>query len=87
MALPWSFVSKITNSKHQITNKSQITNFKPVQSDCFLFGILNFGYCYLFVFWDLLFEFSTKYFPSGPGFFTRQGPHLPVMLKSALWML
>jgi len=21
MALPWSFVSKITNSKHQITNK------------------------------------------------------------------
>jgi len=38
-ALPWSFVSKITNSKHpakrtagrQITNKSQITNSKPVQ--------------------------------------------------------
>jgi len=29
MALPWSFVSKITNSKHQITNKSQITNSKP----------------------------------------------------------
>jgi hypothetical protein len=28
MALPWSFVSKITNSKHQITNKSQITNHK-----------------------------------------------------------
>jgi hypothetical protein len=28
MALPWSFVSKITNPKHQITNKSQITNHK-----------------------------------------------------------
>jgi hypothetical protein len=44
MALPWSFVSKITNSKHparktagkQITNKSQIQNSKPVQGDCFL---------------------------------------------------
>jgi hypothetical protein len=31
MALPWSFVSKITNSKHQITNKFQIPNSKPVQ--------------------------------------------------------
>jgi hypothetical protein len=31
MALPWSFVSKITNPKHQITNKSQITNSKPAQ--------------------------------------------------------
>ena len=30
-ALPWSFVYKTTNSKHQITNKSQITNSKPVQ--------------------------------------------------------
>jgi hypothetical protein len=28
MALPWSFVSKITNSKHQIPNKSQTTNHK-----------------------------------------------------------
>ena len=27
-ALPWSFVSKITNSKHQITNKSQIPKYK-----------------------------------------------------------
>jgi hypothetical protein len=62
MALPWSFVYKITNSKHQITNKSQITNSKPVQRATqtlepgerlfFLFGILNFGHCYLFVFWD-----------------------------------
>jgi len=44
MALPWRFVSEIKNSKHQITNKSQITISKPVQSDCFLFGILNFGH-------------------------------------------
>jgi hypothetical protein len=28
MALPWSFVSKIPNSKHQITNKSQIQKYK-----------------------------------------------------------
>jgi len=27
-ALPWSFMSKITNYKHQISNKSQITNHK-----------------------------------------------------------
>jgi len=27
MALPWIFVSKSTNSKHQITNKSQISIF------------------------------------------------------------
>jgi len=62
MALPWSFVSKITNSKHQITNKSQITNHKfktgstrsagawPRERLFILFGILNFGHCYLFVF-------------------------------------
>jgi len=35
MALPLGFVSKITNSKHQITNKSQIQNSKLVQSDCY----------------------------------------------------
>jgi hypothetical protein len=73
MALPWSFVSKITNSKHQIPNKSQIPSTKfqinPPQAGksqipnrfkaiVFLFGILNFGHCYLFVFWDLLFEIS-----------------------------
>jgi len=28
MALPWSFMSKITNSKHQKTNKSQIPSTK-----------------------------------------------------------
>jgi hypothetical protein len=31
MALPWRFVPKITNSKHQIPNKFQISNSKPVQ--------------------------------------------------------
>jgi len=42
MALPWSFGFKITNSKHQMTNKSQISNrFKTI---VFLFGILNFGH-------------------------------------------
>jgi len=42
MALSWSYVSKITNTKHQIANKSQIPNwFKEIG---FLFGILNFGH-------------------------------------------
>jgi len=47
MALPWSFVTKITNSKHQIPNKSQIQNAKPVQSDYF--------FVWGFEFWSLLF--------------------------------
>jgi len=55
MALPWGFVSKITNSKHpakrtagrQIPNKSQISNSKQVQSDCF--------FVWDFEFWPLLF--------------------------------
>jgi len=66
-----SFVSKITNSKHQITNKSQIANHKFKTGSTrsvvvcaaraiFLFWILNFGHCYLFVFWDLLFEISAN---------------------------
>jgi hypothetical protein len=33
-----SCVSKITKPKHQIPNKSQIPNSKPVQSDFFCFG-------------------------------------------------
>jgi hypothetical protein len=70
MALPWRFVPKITNYKHQITNKFQISNSKPVQRAAqalaprerlfFLFGILNFGHCYLFVFWDLFFGISIS---------------------------
>jgi len=47
MVLPWSFVSKITNSKHQIPNKSQIPNSKPVQNGCF--------FVWDFEFWLLLF--------------------------------
>ena len=64
MALPWSFVSKITNSKHQITNKSQIPIFNRLTLSLStgdlnilgsffskiigLFEIWDFGYCYLF---------------------------------------
>jgi hypothetical protein len=40
---------EIPNSKHQITNKSQI----PISNDLNKFGILNFGHCYLFVICDL----------------------------------
>jgi len=79
LPLPWSFVAKITNSKHQIcpgfartphlwvgpqfqiNHKSQTGSKRLV----FLFWILNFGHCYLFVIWDLLFEISTKQIPSG----------------------
>ncbi len=42
---------KITNPKHQITNKSQI----PIFKDKNRFGILNFGHCDLFDICDLLF--------------------------------
>jgi len=44
MALPWNFVTKITNSKHQISNKSQIPNLKFQNKTIFLF------FCLLFVF-------------------------------------
>jgi hypothetical protein len=51
-------VYEIPNSKHQITNKSQI----PISNDQNMFGILNFGsafgglfVCYLrFVIWNFL---------------------------------
>ena len=42
-------VFKIPNSKHQITNKSQI----PIINDKNRFGISNFGHCYLFDIWIL----------------------------------
>ena len=45
---------KISNSKHQITNKSQI----PILNDQNKFRIWNFGHCYLFDIWDLGFEIS-----------------------------
>jgi len=60
MALPWSFVSKITNSKHQITNKPachtrheraghklQYSMTKTFQDET-LFGFSNFGHWTLF---------------------------------------
>jgi len=53
-----------------LKSQIQITNSKPVQRAAqvlaprerlfFLFGILNFGHCYLFVFWDLLFGISIS---------------------------
>ena len=66
MALPWSFVSKNINSKHQITNKSQIPIFnstvvakrllwlsrltKTFQDET-LFVFSNFGHWSLFDIW------------------------------------
>jgi hypothetical protein len=74
MGLPWSFVSKITNSKHQIPNKSQI----PIFNDQNLSGpniVSNFGHWKLFDICDLIFvifELQTKKIPSGDK--TRPGP-------------
>ena len=49
---------EIPYPKHQRSIKSQIPNrFKAI---IFLFGILNFGHCNLFVFWNLLFGISTN---------------------------
>jgi len=75
MALPWSFVSKITNSKHQITNKSQIAIFnsavvakrllwrsrltKTFQDET-LFGFSNFGHWKLFDICNLIFGISIN---------------------------
>jgi hypothetical protein len=58
MALPWSFVSKITNSKHQMTNKSQIPRFNdqnlPRRDIVWIFEFRSLEIvCYLgFVIWD-----------------------------------
>jgi hypothetical protein len=52
LQMPNSYRSEITNYKHQIPNKFQISN--KIKSQ--LFGILNFGHCYLFVICVLLFE-------------------------------
>jgi hypothetical protein len=48
MALPWSFVSKNTNSKHQITDKSQT----PIFNDQNLPGQ---DIVWIFEFWSLEF--------------------------------
>jgi hypothetical protein len=50
--------SQVTNTKLQINLKLQIPNL--LKAIVFLFGILNFGHCDLFVFWDLLFGISTN---------------------------
>ena len=74
LALPWSFVSKITNSKHQKTNKLQTTstkfqiNHKLQVSNSkqglklffiLLFVICFFGHWNLFVICILLFGISS----------------------------
>jgi hypothetical protein len=68
LALPWSFVSKITNTKQQIPNKSQITSTPPKRrrtgkfqtraKTIFLFVICFFGHWNLFVICILLFGIS-----------------------------
>jgi hypothetical protein len=58
MALPWSFVSKITNSKNQITIKSQIPIFNDQNLPETLFGFSNFGHWNLFDICDLIFVIS-----------------------------
>ena len=52
LQMPNTDKPEITNYKHQIANKFQISNNIKNQ----LFGILNFGHCYLFVICVLLFE-------------------------------
>jgi hypothetical protein len=48
-------VHEITNSKHQITNKSQ----NPISNNQNRFVIWNFGHCYLFDLCDLRFGVSS----------------------------
>jgi len=52
LQMPNPYKPEITNYKHQITNKFQISNKIKTQ----LFGILNFGHCDLFGICVLLFE-------------------------------
>jgi len=53
LQMPNTDKPEITNYKHQITNKIQISIKIKKQ----LFGILNFGHCDLFGICALLFEF------------------------------
>jgi hypothetical protein len=48
-------IKKITNNKHQTSNKSQIPSIKCQMQK---FGILVIGYWNLFEIWDLLFGVS-----------------------------
>jgi len=70
MALAWSFVSKITNSKRQINPpaiarheraglKFQYSMTKTF-NDKTSFGFSNFGYWNLFDNWDLIFGISIS---------------------------
>jgi len=68
MALPWSFVSKNTNSKHQNTNTmpkaGKNLNFQYSMTKTFqdktLFGFSTFGHWNLFDIWDLIFGISIR---------------------------
>jgi len=67
MSLPWIFVSKNTNYKHQITNTMPKAgkNLKFQYStktfqDKTLFGFSNFGHWNLFDIWDLIFGISIR---------------------------
>jgi len=61
MALPWSFVSKNTNSstKLQTNLKFQYSMTKTFQNKT-LFGFSNFGHWNLFDIWDLIFGISIS---------------------------
>jgi len=75
MALPWSFVSKNTNSKHQIpdtmpkagkNHKFQYPMTKTL-NDKTLFGFWNFGYWNLFDIWDFKNSMKLQHSKSLPG--------------------
>jgi len=63
LALPWGFVLKISNFKHQNTNKSQIPMSKTFK-DKPLFRFLNFGHWDLFEIWVLVFGILTNSYQS-----------------------
>ena len=65
---------KISNSKHQITNKFQI----PIFNDRNRFGISNFGHCDLFDICDLLFGISGTLLLQQTAAFRKD-------VKSPLW--
>jgi hypothetical protein len=56
MALPWIFVSKITNYKRQISNKSQIAIFNDQNS-----LELRYGVVWIFEFWLLGFVWNLQF--------------------------
>jgi len=66
MALPWSFVSKIPNPKHQITNKSQIQKYKFQTGSLRASGPMGRRQSDYFFVWD--FEFRSLLFVCLLGF-------------------